>query len=243
MKNNILKLDIHNHTIASGHAFSTLGEIVSIAKKKEMKIIGISDHGPGMIGAPIESYFSMKQDVNNFSDDIIVLFGCEANILNTKGEIDISETTIDSLDYVLVGLHKYTSYDQNNCLSNTKAVISCIEKNRIFAISHPVNSTFEIEIDPVVAAAKRKGVALEINDRELSRCPVEVQMKTIKLIEKCGMEDVPIILSSDSHTVRTVGNFKNIDKIIGSINDSGVLVYNFALDIFLKRVKGEKDEK
>lgn len=41
-----LEMDLHIHTIASGHAFSTLNEIVSYSEAKGMKTVGISDHGP-----------------------------------------------------------------------------------------------------------------------------------------------------------------------------------------------------
>ena len=42
MKNKTnLKVDLHLHTIASGHAFPTLNEIVSYAEAKCMKTVGI----------------------------------------------------------------------------------------------------------------------------------------------------------------------------------------------------------
>lgn len=36
--------DVHTHTIASGHAFSTMREIIDSAKAKGLKLVGIADH-------------------------------------------------------------------------------------------------------------------------------------------------------------------------------------------------------
>lgn len=41
-------LDAHTHTIASGHAYSTLLENVNYAAEKGLELIGITDHAPAM---------------------------------------------------------------------------------------------------------------------------------------------------------------------------------------------------
>ena len=38
------ELDIHTHTIASGHAYNTLQEMIHTAKEKGLKLLGVSDH-------------------------------------------------------------------------------------------------------------------------------------------------------------------------------------------------------
>ena len=35
-------LDVHTHTIASGHAYSTLREMIEAAKRRGLSLIGIS---------------------------------------------------------------------------------------------------------------------------------------------------------------------------------------------------------
>lgn len=235
--NDFLDLDIHVHSVASGHAFSTLNEIVTTAINRKMKVIGISDHGPSMIGAPRESYFTMTRDINTFSKDIIVLFGCEANILDISGKIDLSVKTIEQLNFVIAGLHKLTPYEYNDCLSNTKALIACMEKNRIFALAHPINGIFKIEIRPVVEAAKYYNIALEINDRELARCSNDTYINYIKFIDQCVKYEVPLIVGSDSHTLQTVGVFSQIVKIKDALDISSVYTYNDHIQDFLNSIK------
>ena len=41
-------LDVHTHTVASGHAFSTLQEMAAAASEKGLKLLGITEHAPGI---------------------------------------------------------------------------------------------------------------------------------------------------------------------------------------------------
>ena len=50
-------IDIHNHTIASGHAFSTLQEMAYAAAEKGIEYLGITDHGPSIPGTCHPLYF------------------------------------------------------------------------------------------------------------------------------------------------------------------------------------------
>jgi putative hydrolase len=50
--------DLHNHTVASGHAYSTMEELISRAVKKKIKILGVSDHAPGLPGGANIFHFS-----------------------------------------------------------------------------------------------------------------------------------------------------------------------------------------
>ena len=50
-------LDVHTHTIASGHAYSTLQEMIDSAKTKGLKLLGITEHTNKMPGTCSEIYF------------------------------------------------------------------------------------------------------------------------------------------------------------------------------------------
>ena len=44
--------DMHCHTVASGHAYSTVQEIAREASNKGLEMVAITDHGPSMPGGP-----------------------------------------------------------------------------------------------------------------------------------------------------------------------------------------------
>ena len=52
------RLDIHTHTVASGHAYGTIREMAQAAAEKKLDLLGISEHAPGIPGTCEPIYFS-----------------------------------------------------------------------------------------------------------------------------------------------------------------------------------------
>ena len=75
--------DIHTHTIASGHAYSTLKENIEQASLVGLDFLGISDHTPGMPNTTCEGYFHNLKVIHNEINGIRILKGAEANIIDT----------------------------------------------------------------------------------------------------------------------------------------------------------------
>lgn len=50
-------VDLHMHTVASTHAYSTLSDYIARAKQKGIKLFAITDHGPDMEDAPHHWHF------------------------------------------------------------------------------------------------------------------------------------------------------------------------------------------
>ena len=55
-----ISIDVHNHTIASGHAFSTLQEMVKAASEKGIEYLGITDHAPADRGSGIPGFIDTE---------------------------------------------------------------------------------------------------------------------------------------------------------------------------------------
>ena len=81
-------LDVHTHTIASGHAFSTLQEMTLAAKEKGLEILGITEHSPNIPGTCDPIYFRNLHVVPRNLYGIKLMLGAELNILNTQGVIN-----------------------------------------------------------------------------------------------------------------------------------------------------------
>ena len=79
--------DLHNHTVASGHAYSTIEEIAARAKDRGLQLVGIADHGPAMPGGPHLYYFGNHGQVPRQIDGMEIRFGVEANIISTDGKL------------------------------------------------------------------------------------------------------------------------------------------------------------
>ncbi|HHW42993.1 MAG TPA: PHP domain-containing protein [Desulfotomaculum sp.] len=100
-----LQADLHTHTIASGHAFSTVKEMASAAAAAGLQLLGIADHGVNMPGAPHEYYFSQLLTLPDEIEGIHILKGVEANIIDSNGNLDMPVEILSRLDLVLAGFH------------------------------------------------------------------------------------------------------------------------------------------
>ena len=76
-----LLVDTHTHTVASGHAYSTLRENALFAAKKGLEAFCCTDHGPGMKGIVPAFSLNVLMSVPDEIEGVRLIRGCELNIL------------------------------------------------------------------------------------------------------------------------------------------------------------------
>lgn len=221
-------IDLHCHTISSGHAYSTLKENIDEAKLKGLKYVGVSDHAPNMPGSTHPFYFGnlgvIKEEING----VKVLKGIEANIMDFDGNIDIPNDVVGKLDYVIASFHP-PCINPGNIHENTKAILNVMENKEVKIIGHLDDSRYPVDYEKVVVKAKETNTLLEINNSSLRTNSFRVgAIENAKvLLNLCKKHDVKVILGSDAHIYYQVGNFENCTKILEEVNFPGNLVVNF----------------
>ena len=70
-------LDLHTHTVASGHAYSTVQEMAKAAADKGLKLLGITEHAQGIPGTCDEIYFHNMRIIPRKMYGIDLMFGSE----------------------------------------------------------------------------------------------------------------------------------------------------------------------
>lgn len=202
---NVFDCDLHIHSISSGHAFNTIDEYAKFAYSNNYKLIGISDHGPSMEGAPHMGYFEMMYRLPHINQGIKMLYGCEANILSENGNVDISGSVLSELDYTMAGLHKKTPYIDKGAKENTTAIVNTIRSGKIDIITHPVSWNFSVNITAIVEAALENNVLLEANKTILVGAVEHNKKDVIKnysdLLSLSQEVGVGIIWGSDAHHI------------------------------------------
>ncbi|WP_250674104.1 phosphatase [Paraclostridium ghonii] len=224
-------IDLHCHTISSGHAYSTLKENIDEAKAKGLKYVGVSDHAPNMPGSTHPFYFGnlgvIKEEING----VKVLKGIEANIMDFDGNIDIPKDIIGKLDYVIASFHP-PCINPGNENENTKAILNVMENEEVKIIGHLDDSRYPVDYEKVIIKAKETNTLLEINNSSLK--PNSFRLGAIdnakKLLNLCKKHKVKVILGSDAHIYYQVGSFENCIKIIEEVDFPGNLVVNFNED-------------
>lgn len=213
----MLRSDLHIHTIASGHAYSTILESAVYANSVGVEIVAITDHGPSMEGAPHTGYFVNMGRIPRKMYGVNLLMGCEVNVIDLGGKIDLKTDTIEALDIILVGLHKLTPYPANTSLAdNTKALVGAMTNNKIHIVSHPYRLDFPVDIMELIRAASGQGVLLELNLSllKLFGKNEELLNQINLMIEAAEKKGVKIVVSSDAHIATEIGD----DSVLSSLN-------------------------
>ena len=92
--------DIHTHTVASGHAYSTIMENVTCAANKGLELIAITDHGICTTRTLDVNYFGGLKHLPETVNGVTLLKGVEANILDETGKLDVDEQTLSRLEQI-----------------------------------------------------------------------------------------------------------------------------------------------
>ena len=222
-------IDMHTHTVASGHAYSTIHENIQFAKKHGMKFLGTSDHGSTMTGGPAEYFFHNLKVVPREMDGVKILRGMEANILDVNGNIDeLDSKALDGLDYLIASLH-IVCIEPSTKEDNTMAILNVIYKEKVKIIGHPDDARYELDYEAIVKKAKEKNILLEVNNSSLSPNTSRegARENILKYLELCKEYGVRIIMGTDSHICYDIGVFQYAEAIIEEANFPKELVINY----------------
>lgn len=208
-----LESDLHVHTTASGHGYSTIKENVEAAKEKGLKAIAITDHGLNMPGGPHLYHFTNLISLPRTLEGVEVLRGVEANIIDEKGNLDMPDLVMsDYLDIVLAGLHEGTGYEGTSKEENTEAMIAAIKNPYLHVITHPDNPKYPIDVERVVLAAKEYNKALELNNSSFIVRPGNSHI-CAQIAKLCKKHNVLVSINSDAHISYNVGEISKAGSI------------------------------
>lgn len=230
--------DLHTHTVASGHAYSTLLENLTEAKKKGLLAMGTSDHTPGMIHTTNKAFFENYKILPREVDGVRLLRGMEANITDFDGTVDGGQAMRD-MDYVIASLHS-PCIKSGTMEENTRAIIGAMRNPWVKIIGHPDDARYPLDIERVVQAAVDYGVALELNNSSLRpTCTRKNGPVLERLLAETMMKyGAKAVMGSDAHVWCDVGNFKECIAMLEEIHFPKELLLNQSLsglDILLRK--------
>jgi putative hydrolase len=231
-------IDLHTHTSANPHAYSTLGENIKEAKLKGLKVMALTNHGPALQDSPHWWSLLNIRSLPSEIDGVRILKGVEANVVDDLGNIDINQEIYDIMDIILVGFHPVDGYpDGKDVEKNTRAMINLIKSQKVDIIAHPGNPKFAMDYEKVIKAAKENSVAIELNNSSFrgSRSGSEENCKLIMSIAK--KYGCYIALGSDAHFYHYVGDLSIVEELLEKISYPEDLILNSSVEIldnFLK---------
>lgn len=222
-------VDMHTHTVASGHAYNTINEMAHAAAQAGLEILGITEHSMTMPGTCHEFYFQNLKNACRNVEGVELCLGVELNIIDYNGKIDLSEHLLREMDVVVASIHNNIGYESGSTKENTNAIIGAIKNPLVNIIGHPDDSRISLDYEEIVLASKEFGTLLEINNSSLTpgSFRVEPEKNDLKILELCKKYHVPIIIGSDAHSIDKVANHEFAMILIEQIDFPDELILNY----------------
>lgn len=222
--------DMHTHTIASGHAYSTLLENVNAAAASGLEAIAITEHGPAMPGSVQSIHFHNYATVPRKIKGVYVFCGVELNVLNYDGEVDLSNNMLSRLDFVIASLHG-NILKPGTTNDHTETWLNIIENSYIDCLGHPGRGDFEFDLPTVLEACLKNNVAIEVNAKSFEKhCNVP---RCEDIVLGCKSHGVPVMVNTDAHFSTDIGQLDSTIDFLNELNFPKELVVNRNLETLM----------
>lgn len=220
-------LDLHTHTLASGHAYNTIREMACSAADKGLELLGITEHAPQLPGTCHDFYFSNLKVVSRKMCGIELMLGAELNILDYNGSVDLAEGLLKQMDIAIASMHM-PCIKPGTAEQNTAAYINVMKNPYVDIIGHPDDNRYPVDMESLVKASKEYGVLLELNNSSLNPAGARKNSKNndIELLKYCKQYGVSIIIGSDAHTESDVGRYDLVMPLIKEVDFPEELIIN-----------------
>lgn len=220
-------VDLHTHTIASDHAYSTLEECIARAPRNGLVMFACTDHGMAIKDSPYRGHFTNMGVIPRICDgNVAVLRGIEANIMD-DGSLDIDEQVASRLDIVLAGFHPNLP-PSDDVKANTRRLLKVIRSGLADVISHPGVAAYPSDYEAVAECARECGVALEINSSSSINTRLGSHGNCVRIARICKDLGNIVSLGSDAHISYFMGNFEESERVIAEagLPDSQIINTN-----------------
>ncbi len=219
-----IQADLHTHTIASTHAYSTITENCEWASKYGLKAIAMTDHAMSMPDSPHRWHFENLDVIPREISGVTVLKGIEANIMNIDGEIDADDSFLSKLEWVVASMHSQVI--EKDTLENiTKAYINVCKNPHVDVIGHCTSDEFYFDYEKGVKAFKEYEKLIEINESSIKNKKGS-RKNCYEILKLCKKYEVPVVVDSDSHFCQNIGQTPNAFQIIDELDFPEKLIVN-----------------
>ena len=216
--------DLHTHTIASSHAYSTLYEMARGAKTRGLIALGVTDHGPDMDDGPHEWHFSNLDIIPRQIEGVTIVRGIEFNIC-PNGALDrMSENSLKPVEFALASFHE-CCFPPSTRAAHTEALEAVLRDGRVNALGHPGNPKFDFDKEYIISKCNEYGKLVEINSNSFHIRKGSRESCT-EIAQLCMRYGVPIVVDSDSHIEYTVGRVESALDMLDEIGFPEELVVN-----------------
>lgn len=230
-------LDLHTHTIASGHAYSTIREMAKAAADRGLKLLGITEHAMAMPGTCHEFYFQNMKVIPREQYGVELMFGSELNVTDYDGNVDMQEYTLKRVDYAVASFHP-PCITPGSREENTRAACLVMQNPHVLILGHPDDGRYLMNYEEIVRASRETGTIIELNNSSLN--PSGFRKNAVEndkvILNFCMKLGVPVVVNSDAHIDADVGNHVYAQKLLDEVGFPEELILNDRPEEIKKRI-------
>lgn len=223
--------DLHTHTIASVHAYSTPLEMITEANNIGLYAFAITDHGESMHGTPHPYYFMNLHAIPRVMQGVRVLKGIEANLTNSSGDLDASDEILSNLDFCIASLHMPTYHDEVSVDACTSAYLAAAKNPHINMIAHSGSPYFKYDYETVIKEFASRGKLIEINNASIKHKPSFVE-NCKEIARLCVKHSCRVAVDTDAHFITQLGRANEALSMLEEIGFPEELVVNASIENF-----------
>ncbi|MBP1538218.1 MAG: phosphatase [Ruminococcus sp.] len=216
--------DMHTHTLASTHAYSTITENCRSAAERGIKVVAMTDHWGEMPDSPHIWHFENLRVLPRHICGVTVLRGVETNIKNDDGEVDMPRKTLEKLEWVVASMHRQV-YTPSTVENHTRAYLKVAEDPIVDVIGHCTTSIFPIDFEKCIKKFKECGKLVEINESSILYKSGSFE-NSYEVLRLCKKYEVPVVFDSDAHYCDLIGVVDTAQKIAQEVGFPERLVIN-----------------
>lgn len=238
--------DLHVHTIASTHAYSTVTENAAQAAKAGLKLMAVSDHAMAAPDTPHIWHHYNLEVIPRYLNGVFIVRGIEADIMDYEGGLDVDDGLLSSLDWAIASYHQPCCKPGTE-LQHTNSYIRVLETKGINCLGHTDDSRYPYEVRTVCKACHDMGKAMELNvARIILKESVSERAETSRnfyrnMLNICAEENTNIVVNSDAHFWSAIGAFEEAAKLIDEVGFPHELVLNLDEDRIKKFIVDQRD--
>ena len=155
--------DLHTHTLCATHAYNTFNEMAVAAKEIGYCALAVTDHAHAMPDAPHSWHFSNWSAMPHVINDVVMLYGAEANVMDTKGGLDMPESQLKDQDWVVASIHSSCVPGLLTRKEANRLWLAVAENPYVDIIGHSEQENYRYDYDLVTKAFAKNHKVVELN--------------------------------------------------------------------------------
>lgn len=217
--------DLHTHTVANTHAYSTVTENALYAARTGIEAIAITNHAPGMPDGAHRWHFCNMVVLPREIEGVKILRGAEINVIHVDGTVDLNDNYLSTLDWVILSFHVPACQETGTKAQRTQCYINHLSNPQIDMLGHCGSPVFDFDIPAVIDAAKAYDKVIEINENTFNIRADNIPVCREIALE-CAKKGVKISVDSDAHYHTHIGDFSKALSMLDEIDFPEELIVN-----------------